>query len=135
MVIAFAVFEFLRSLHPRRAEAEAAGHGNVVEVTDSSFDSALAGAKGLVVVDFTASWCPPCRMIAPVYSRLSLKYSNVLMMKVDVDKARDTAAKCAITSMPTFQFYRDGKRVSQFSGADVSRLEAEIVKHGGRGRG
>ncbi|KAM6894545.1 thioredoxin b [Lycodopsis pacificus] len=88
-----------------------------------------AGDK-LVVVDFTATWCGPCRMIAPKFKAQVLRpeNQNVVFMKVDVDEADDVSKHCKIESMPTFQFYIKGKKVDEFSGANedmlIEKLEA-----------
>ena len=62
-------------------------------------------ANKLTVVDFTASWCGPCQMIAPVYEKMSKKYTDVDFVKVDVDENEETAEKCEVEAMPTFIFY------------------------------
>ncbi|XP_053321833.1 thioredoxin-like [Spea bombifrons] len=91
------------------------------------FNKALAEAGSkLVVVDFTATWCGPCKMIAPFFQSLSEKYPDVVFLKVDVDDAQDVAAHCNIKCMPTFQFYKDGARVHEFSGANQSNLEQKV---------
>ena len=59
--------------------------------------------NGLVVVDFTATWCGPCKKITPYYHELNEKYNNVLFLKVDVDDNEETTEHCNINSMPTFQ--------------------------------
>ncbi|KAF0029204.1 hypothetical protein F2P81_018309 [Scophthalmus maximus] len=68
-----------------------------------------AGDK-LVVVDFTASWCGPCKMISPYYKQLSedAEFSEVVFLKLDIDKVDDVAQSCGISAMPTFQFYKNG---------------------------
>uniref|UniRef100_A0A8C6UEM5 Thioredoxin n=1 Tax=Neogobius melanostomus TaxID=47308 RepID=A0A8C6UEM5_9GOBI len=88
-----------------------------------------AGSK-LVVVDFTASWCGPCKMIAPVFEVRSPPYENkdVVFLKVDVDEASDVSEKCGISSMPTFQFYKNGEKLEQFSGASEEKLRATVAK-------
>lgn len=84
----------------------------------------------LVVVDFTATWCPPCRAIAPHFEALSHRYQGrVLFLKVDVDEAQDVAKFSSVSSMPTFHFYRNGKRVAEFSGADPSKLDRTVEQH------
>lgn len=88
-----------------------------------------AGDK-LVVLDFTASWCMPCRMIAPVFSQLatSEEYGpNALFVKVDVDEAADVAEKFGVMSMPTFVFVKGGAVVDRFSGASVEKLTQTLV--------
>jgi len=87
-----------------------------------------AGRK-LVVVDFTASWCGPCKYIAPVYAELSAKYTNVVFLKIDVDELKSTAMALQIRAMPTFQFYLKGKKVDEFSGASPDQLKSMIEKH------
>ncbi|XP_039996890.1 thioredoxin [Xiphias gladius] len=84
-----------------------------------------AGDK-LVVVDFTATWCGPCKQIAPQFVALSEKpeNKNVIFLKVDVDEAEDLSSHCDINCMPTFQFYRKGERVSEFSGANIDKLKS-----------
>ncbi|KAE8632694.1 hypothetical protein XENTR_v10001638 [Xenopus tropicalis] len=69
-----------------------------------------AGDK-LVVVDFTATWCGPCKMISPVFEKLSVENPDVVFIKVDVDDAQDVAAHCDVKCMPTFHFYKNGQKV------------------------
>ena len=79
--------------------------------TQDEFNAALKEEK-LVVVDFTASWCPPCQMIAPKYEGLAGEVADyALLYKVDVDENGDTAQACGIEAMPTFQFYKGGEKV------------------------
>ena len=70
-----------------------------------------------VVVDFTASWCGPCQRIAPVFAKLAEEMTDVVFVKVDVDENAEVAEECGIQSMPTFQFYKSGEKVHEFSGA------------------
>eukprot|EP01128_Nolandella_sp_AFSM9_P004090 TRINITY_DN178_c0_g3_i3.p2 TRINITY_DN178_c0_g3~~TRINITY_DN178_c0_g3_i3.p2 ORF type:complete len:411 (-),score=81.65 TRINITY_DN178_c0_g3_i3:8-1240(-) len=100
----------------------------VVHVTsDSEFLSLLtnAGSK-LVVVDFTASWCGPCKKIAPVFSELSLSYPTVEFLKVDVDQLKATARERGVSAMPTFHFYLKGEKVHEFRGADINALKSGL---------
>ena len=84
--------------------------------------------ENLVVVDFTATWCGPCKRIAPYYKELSEEFTNVVFLKVDVDDNRDTTEECKISSMPTFQFYQKGQKVHEFSGANRDQLRNVIVE-------
>mmetsp|Transcript_22501 Transcript_22501/g.31733 ORF Transcript_22501/g.31733 Transcript_22501/m.31733 type:complete len:106 (-) Transcript_22501:96-413(-) len=104
----------------------------MVQSLDSkaSFDKALkdAGSK-LVCLDFTATWCGPCKKISPVFEDLSTKNTDVDFFKVDVDDAEDVASACDISSMPTFIFFKDGKELHRFSGASAQMLEETVAKY------
>ena len=70
--------------------------------TKAEFDETLKDDK-LVVVDFTAAWCPPCQMIGPKFAELATEMEGIaVLVKVDVDANADTAAACGINCMPTF---------------------------------
>jgi len=86
------------------------------------------GGKSMIV-DFTASWCGPCKMIAPVFEQLCGEYADVLFLKVDVDECEETAAACGISAMPTFKVYKDGKMVGDLQGASKEGIVALLVKH------
>lgn len=79
------------------------------------------------MIDFYATWCGPCRAVAPKVGELSEKYENVRFVQVDVDKMSQVAREFNVTAIPTFVFLKDGKEVGQrVRGADVRALEAGI---------
>ncbi|XP_023252596.1 thioredoxin-like [Seriola lalandi dorsalis] len=82
----------------------------------------------LVVVDFTATWCGPCKQIGPKFEALSTKpeYKHVIFLKVDVDEAEDVSGYCKISCMPTFHFYKNGDKVDEFSGANADTLTLKL---------
>ncbi|KAJ1217987.1 hypothetical protein NDU88_005574 [Pleurodeles waltl] len=96
--------------------------GNLDEFKDALNS---AGTK-LVVVDFTATWCGPCKMIAPFFEKLSNDHQDVVFLKVDVDDAQDVAQHCDIKCMPTFHFYKNGQKIDDFSGANQATLEEKV---------
>ncbi|KAL4924947.1 thioredoxin family protein [Aspergillus undulatus] len=80
-----------------------------------------------VVVDFFATWCGPCKAIAPVVGKLSETYTNVRFIQVDVDKARSIAQEHEIRAMPTFVLYKDGKLLDKrVVGGNMKELEEAI---------
>ncbi|XP_009471465.1 PREDICTED: thioredoxin-like [Nipponia nippon] len=93
----------------------------------SEFEAELKSAgEKLIVVDFSATWCGPCKMIKPFFHSLCEKYADVVFIEIDVDDAQDVATHCDVKCMPTFQFYKKGKKVQEFSGANKEKLEETI---------
>lgn len=82
-----------------------------------------------VVIDFTASWCPPCRFIAPVFEKIAAETPQVIFVKVDVDEAREISSKCGIRAMPTFQFFKGGVKVDEMCGASEEKLRELVTKY------
>ncbi|KAK2156242.1 hypothetical protein LSH36_218g04021 [Paralvinella palmiformis] len=94
------------------------------------FKSTVTGAGGrLIVIDCFATWCGPCKMIAPYLEQLSTEYGNVLFLKVDVDEQEEIAQELGVEAMPTFKFIKGGKVIDTVVGADKAKLKATIDKH------
>lgn len=98
----------------------------------SDYEKSISEAKPdqLVLVDFYATWCPPCKAIAPYLDDLSNEHVDVTFLKVDVDKVKDVAIKEDVKSMPTFVCYLDGKMTYKFVGADKERI-LDVIKNKG----
>merc|ERR1712063_128446 len=95
--------------------------------TKAEFDAELAEAgEKLVVVDFTATWCPPCQMIKPKFHELAEKEGEVVFVAVDVDENAETAEACGITCMPTFLFYKGGERKDELQGANYDGIVEKV---------
>lgn len=86
---------------------------------------AAAGDK-VVMVDFHAVWCGPCKQVAPAVAGMAGEMTDVAFCKIDVDKNREVAQAYRIESMPTFVFLRHGQVLSRFSGADPNRLRSSL---------
>lgn len=95
-----------------------------VEVTEESFDRFIR-ENPRVVVDFWASWCPPCRILSPVVEELARKYAGrVVFGKLNVDENPSVAERYGIMSIPTLLYFREGKLVDETVGA----LPAEMIE-------
>ncbi|KAK4488464.1 hypothetical protein RD792_004228 [Penstemon davidsonii] len=82
-----------------------------------------------MVVDFSATWCGPCKFIEPVFHEMSVKYSDVDFVKIDVDELADVAREFGVQAMPTFVLLKQGKEVERVTGAKKDELEQKILKH------
>ena len=89
--------------------------GKVKELTEKNFNAAIE--KGVVIVDFWATWCRPCLMQAPIFDEAAKEMKGkVTFLKIDVDKAKNVAAKYRISSIPTLIVFKDGKEVTRTMG-------------------
>jgi thioredoxin len=92
--------------------------GNVTQVTDATFETTVVNADKPAMVDFWATWCGPCRIIAPHVEALAEEFAGkAIVAKVDVDSSRQTAIKFGIQSIPTLLFFKGGKMVDRVIGA------------------
>ncbi|MCK4554988.1 MAG: thioredoxin [Candidatus Aenigmarchaeota archaeon] len=90
----------------------------LVHLTDENFDGEVMQSEIPVIVDFWATWCPPCKMLAPVFEALAGEYEGkVKFAKLDTDEARAVAQKYSIMSIPTLIVFKSGKEVERMVGA------------------
>jgi thioredoxin 1 len=98
-------------------------------VTDDAFSAEVLESERPVLVDFTAAWCPPCRVMKPVLAELAAERDDLRVVQLDVDADQRTAAEYGVLSMPTFILFRDGREVKRLVGARPRRrLEAELAE-------
>ncbi|WP_320065690.1 thioredoxin [Micromonospora sp. RTGN7] len=115
-----------------------------VELTTTNFDE-VAGNDGIVLVDFWAEWCGPCKRFAPVYERSSEKHSDIVFGKVDTEAQQELGAKFDIQSIPTIMAIRDGvivfaqpgalpesaleNLIEQVQGLDMDDVRKKLAEH------
>jgi thioredoxin 1 len=99
--------------------------GMAINVTKQTFKQEVMDSKVPVLIDFWASWCGPCRMIAPVIEELSSEVKNAKICKVNVDEEPEIAQQFGVMSIPTLAVVQDGKVVNKMVGA---RPKSEILK-------
>ncbi|MFN2327116.1 MAG: thioredoxin [Gemmatimonadales bacterium] len=102
-----------------------------VAVTDDTFAATVEQSTGLVMVDFWAEWCGPCKMIAPTLEQLATEYAGkVTIAKLDVDTNQRTSMKFNVRSIPSLLFFKDGKHVDTVVGlVPKAALVERIQKH------
>jgi thioredoxin len=97
----------------------------VHSVDDAHFDAEVLEAERPVLVDFTAAWCPPCRVMKPVLDELAGERDDVRFVQLDVDANAATAARYGVMSMPTFMVFQGGEPVLTLVGARPKRRLAD----------
>ena len=96
--------------------------GDTVEVNDENFETEIERHKGVALVDFSATWCGPCRRIAPIIDELATEYKGkVKVAKIDVDDSPNVAMKFGIRSIPCLMIFKDGQKVDEQVGGNVSK--------------
>ena len=104
------------------------GVAETIHLTEQSFDEALVATQGLVMVDFWAEWCGPCRAIAPVLEEMAeASEGRVTLMKVNVDENPGLAARYGIRSIPTILYFKAGAVVDRVVGAAPKAVLQDIV--------
>ncbi|XP_029648318.1 thioredoxin isoform X1 [Octopus sinensis] len=94
------------------------------------FDQTLKENKDkLIIIDFFATWCGPCKMIAPKLKAMEEEFKSVLFCTVDVDDASEVAEKEGIQAMPTFKFYKGGEEVEEIKGASEPKIREALTKY------
>lgn len=95
-----------------------AANSNVTDVTDATFDAAVINSDIPVIVDFWATWCVPCKAIAPILGDLSVAYAGkVKVVKLNTDDNQQVAARFGVMNLPTLLVFKKGQVVNQHVGA------------------
>ncbi|KAI9326624.1 thioredoxin-domain-containing protein [Obelidium mucronatum] len=102
--------------------------GVITITSEAEFNKHIGGTK-LAVVDFTATWCGPCKAVAPRFDALSSKFPNAVFLKVDVDDQKGIASKYGVRAMPTFKLFKGGREIEEVVGADINKVERLVSTH------
>jgi thioredoxin 1 len=117
-------------LNAKKLEKVEKMDGKSVELNDGNFDQ-MVNKPGLMVVDFWAEWCAPCRFVSPVLDELAKEYAGKMVLgKLNVDLNPQVSARFMIRSIPTIMFFKDGKPVDTVIGAlPKPMIETKIKKN------
>lgn len=99
----------------------------VAEFNESNFEEEVLKSDTPVLVDFWATWCGPCRAVAPVIDELAGEYDDVKFGKVDIDANRNIAMKYKVESIPTIIVFKDGEAVQRTMGAQPKSALAKLI--------
>lgn len=97
-------------------------------LNEQNFESEVLNSKGLVLVDFYADWCGPCKMVAPIVAEISEERTDVIVGKVNVDDNLKIAYKYNVVSIPTLIVFKDGKEAGQMVGYRSKQEILEMLK-------
>ncbi|EON61097.1 hypothetical protein W97_00308 [Coniosporium apollinis CBS 100218] len=100
--------------------------------TKAEFDQAMTDKDTLMVLDCFATWCGPCKVIAPQVVKFSDAYPDARFYKLDVDEVPEVAQELGIRAMPTFLLFKNGEKVGEVVGANPKALEAAIKSNLGQ---
>lgn len=116
-----------RDLLERKSQPQSVG--TVIHMDSEKFTEIIKGSKIPVIVDYSAQWCGPCRMMAPIFERLANDFAGkVIFGKVDVDEEPGIAQAFEITAVPTFIIFKDAKPVETIVGAVGYKTLYELLK-------
>jgi len=132
--------DFITGTNQRDLESKIKHHYTIVDrpdkpiiiaiLSDAHFTEEMSKYPSkLVVVDYTATWCGPCKFMAPIFEELASEFPMAIFFKVDVDVCKGTWNSQGVTGMPTFMLYRDNSIVDSVVGAKQSELKSKIGEH------
>jgi len=102
----------------------------IVTVTDNNFEKEVLKSDVPVMLDFWATWCPPCKMIAPTIDELAKDYKDKLKVgKIDVDENGQIATQLSVMNIPTIIFFKDGKEHKRMVGINPKGIFEKEIKH------
>jgi thioredoxin 1 len=103
----------------------------VIELQDMKHFEKLSAMFQIIVIDFYADWCHPCKWVSPKFKELSKKYSdynNIIFAKCNIENFKESSTIFSITALPTFLFFVNKDLVATVHGADINEVEENVVK-------
>ena len=100
----------------------------IKHINDNNYKEEVLDNEGVVVVDFFATWCAPCKMLAPVLEELQSEMAEIKIVKIDVDESPITASKYGVQSIPTIKIFKNGAEVATKMGFMPKEALKEVIE-------
>lgn len=100
----------------------------MLELTKENFEAEVLKSEQTVIVDFWASWCGPCKMVAPTFEALSKELTDIKFGKINIDDQAELAEKFSVMTIPTFMLFKKGVAVDKIIGAMPKEALADFAK-------
>jgi thioredoxin 1 len=113
--------------HPTNGERSDGVTGQIIDVTDATFETEVLESELPVIVDFWAPWCGPCRVVSPILAEINTEREDVRVVKLNVDENQQTAIRYEVLSIPTMILFKNGEIAKKVIGAlPKARLQSEF---------
>lgn len=100
----------------------------VKHINQDEFEKEVINEEGVVVVDFFATWCGPCKMLAPVLDEVQDEMKNVKIVKIDIDENSDKASEYGVKNIPTIKIFKNGEEITKNVGFVPKNLLKEMIE-------
>ncbi|MBQ1998228.1 MAG: thioredoxin [Spirochaetales bacterium] len=101
----------------------------VIELNEANFENEVEKNNGLVLVDFWASWCGPCRMLSPIVDEIAEERNDIKVCKINVDEEQALAARFAVMSIPTLILFKNGNIINKVIGVQPKTALLEMIEN------
>lgn len=99
----------------------------IINVDESNFEEEVLNSKGIVILEYSSSWCGPCVKQLPILEKFASENENVKVFKLDVDESKSIASRYGVKSIPTIMLFKDGKRLETKVGLTSAKILSDLL--------